>query len=78
MALALGDSDRGQVTHHTWHVTCETLHGTPDTHVKCDTLLQFFLPILSVFVFFGIGATIRMHASRDSVSPVCGILSKRF
>ena len=58
VAVAVGVSDR-------WHVTRNTLHVTPDTwHMTLAIFLfiyffsMFSSPFLSVYVRFGIGATI--------------------
>ena len=72
-SVAFGVSDRWHVTHDTQQMIPDTWNLTPDTwHMPCDIwqvtpdrwhmkLLFFSFSFLSVYVRFGIGATIRIR-----------------
>ena len=57
VAVAVGISDMWQVTCNTWHMTHDMKHMTHETlHIFS---IIFYLLIMSVYICFGIGATIR-------------------
>ena len=62
-------SDTQQVRGGKWHMTCDMWHLTQDTWQ-----MKFFLLLyLSVWFCLSWYWSYYPHASRDSVSPVCGI-----
>ena len=88
-SVAVGISDRWQVTgdtvhmtRYTWHVTCDIWYVTCDRwHMTCDTyyvtpdMWQMIHSFIFLFLLFLsiFSSMVHLHRSRDSVSPVSRI-----